>query len=58
VPKLPVDDVQALVRRGADWSEMVGLIDTHAPYRFLIYFRNDIHRAVRRPRQCVPRRTA
>jgi hypothetical protein len=36
-PLLPLDEVQALVASGAPWSEMVELIDAHAPYGFLIY---------------------
>jgi uncharacterized protein (DUF302 family) len=43
VPNLPLDDVQALIERGAHWSEMVALIDAHAQNGFLIYFRNDVH---------------
>jgi hypothetical protein len=43
VPPLPVEEVQALVKRGAPWTEMTDLIDAHAPNGFLIYFRNDVH---------------
>ena len=43
VPNEPRDEVRALVARGAPWSEMVNLIDAHAPNGFLIYFRNDVH---------------
>ena len=43
VPRLPVDEVEALVRRAAPWSEMIELIDDRAPNGFLIYFRNDVH---------------
>jgi hypothetical protein len=43
VPDLPREDVRALVGRSAPWSEMLELIDTVAPYGFLIYHRNDEH---------------
>ena len=37
------DEVNALVKKGAHWSDMVKLIDDRAPNGFLIYFRNDVH---------------
>jgi uncharacterized protein (DUF302 family) len=43
VPALPLEQVQALVHRGAPWPEMLKLIAESAPYGFLIYFRNDLH---------------
>jgi hypothetical protein len=43
VPDLPRDEVSALIAAGAPWSQMVELIDRHAPYGFLVYFRNDVH---------------
>jgi hypothetical protein len=43
VPPLPIEKVEALVERGAPWSQMTELIDGHAPNGFLIYFRNDAH---------------
>ena len=42
VPDVPVDQVLALVRRGAPWSEMEAFIDDQAPHGFLIYFRNHV----------------
>ena len=43
VPNAPYDEVNALVRKGAPWSDMVKLIDDRAPNGFFIYFRNDVH---------------
>lgn len=43
VPTVPLDDIAALVRRRAPWSEMIQLIGTSAPYGFLIYFKLDLH---------------
>jgi hypothetical protein len=43
VPDAPFDEVHALVRSGAPWSEMLALIGARAPNGFLIYFRNDVH---------------
>jgi Domain of unknown function DUF302 len=43
VPTLPLEQVTALVRRGAPWSEMLELIAESAPHGFLMYFRNDLH---------------
>ena len=41
VPELPTAEVEALLRRGAAWSEMIQLIGDRAPHGFLIYFRSD-----------------
>jgi uncharacterized protein (DUF302 family) len=46
VPDLPAEEVSALVAAGAPWSQMLELIDRCAPYGFLIYFRNDVHRVM------------
>jgi len=43
VPDAPFDEVHALLRAGAPWSDIVKLIDARAPNGFLIYFRNDVH---------------
>src|ERR1700739_1324405 len=43
VPDLPLDRVEHLVTRGAPGEAMGGLIDSAAPYGFLISFRNDVH---------------
>ena len=42
VPPVPREQVNALVARGAPWSEMIELIDKAAPLGFLIYFRLDM----------------
>lgn len=42
VPPVPMEAVNALVARGAPWSEMVELIDKAAPSGFLIYWRLDL----------------
>jgi hypothetical protein len=42
VPPVPGEQVNALVARGAPWSEMIELIDKAAPLGFLIYFRLDM----------------
>jgi Domain of unknown function DUF302 len=43
VPAVPVDEVKALLLRGAPWSEMIQLIAQRAPHGFLIYFQSDLH---------------
>jgi hypothetical protein len=43
VPPLPTERVQDLIARHAPWSEMVELVDSAAPYGFMIYFKNDVH---------------
>jgi hypothetical protein len=42
VPSVPMEQVNALVTRGAPWSEMTDLIEKAAPFGFLIYFRLDM----------------
>lgn len=42
VPTVPMAAVNALIERGADWDEMLELIDKAAPYGFLIYARIDV----------------
>jgi uncharacterized protein (DUF302 family) len=42
-PAVPVDQIRQLVTRGAQWPEMIELIEAAAPHGFLIYFRNDVH---------------
>ena len=46
VPELPAQEVFELVAMGAPWSQMVQLLDERAPYGFLTYFRNDVHRVM------------
>ena len=43
VPPVPLDEVLALVKRRAPWSEMMALIADRAPHGFLIYNRIDAH---------------
>jgi hypothetical protein len=43
VPANPIAQVEALVRRGASWAEMLDHTADSAPYGFLIYWRNDVH---------------
>jgi hypothetical protein len=43
VPPLPREQVDALVARGAPWSEMIDLIASAAPLGFLIYWKNQAH---------------
>ena len=47
VPPMPREQVEALVTRGAPWSEMVELIENAAPFGFLIYWRNDLRPVMR-----------
>jgi uncharacterized protein (DUF302 family) len=42
IPEVPWEQVNALVQRGAPWSEMVELIASSAPHGFLIYARLDL----------------
>jgi hypothetical protein len=44
VPPLPVDQVNALVRRQAPWQEMVDLMETAAPSGFVIYLKTEVDR--------------
>jgi uncharacterized protein (DUF302 family) len=43
VPANPVDEVVALVERGASWAEVIDAHAEFAPHGFLIYWRNDVH---------------
>ena len=43
VPDLPANQVAALLRREASWSQMEELIESSAPHGFLFYSRNDAH---------------
>jgi hypothetical protein len=48
--------MNALVSRGAPWSEMLELIDAGAPHGFLIYFRLDLQpvmQAAGDPANCI-----
>ena len=43
VPADPVEQVAALVQRGASWAEVIDAHAELAPHGFLIYWRNDVH---------------
>ncbi len=43
VPTNPVEDVAALVQRGASWAEVLDAHAESAPHGFLVYWRNDVH---------------
>jgi uncharacterized protein (DUF302 family) len=43
VPPNPVEEIAALVARGASWDEVINLHAELAPHGFLIYFRNEVH---------------
>jgi hypothetical protein len=43
VPANPVDEIAALVQRGASWAEVIDAHAEWAPHGFLIYWRNDVH---------------
>jgi hypothetical protein len=47
VPPWPREQVDALVARGAPWSEMLKLIENAAPFGFVIYWRNDVRPVMR-----------
>jgi Domain of unknown function DUF302 len=47
VPDLPAEQVAALLRAGAPWSDMEKLIESSAPHGFLFYSRNDAHPLMR-----------
>ena len=47
VPFWPREQVDALVARGAPWSEMLKLIENAAPFGFVIYWRNDVRPVMR-----------
>lgn len=42
VPPVPAAQVTALVANGAPWSQMLELIESSAPFGFLIYNKNDV----------------
>jgi hypothetical protein len=42
-PPNPVDEIAALIERGASWAEVLDAHAEWAPYGFLIYWRNDVH---------------
>jgi Domain of unknown function DUF302 len=43
VPANPVNEIAALVGRGASWPEVIDAHAEFAPHGFLIYWRNDVH---------------
>ena len=43
VPANPVEEIAALVERGASWAEVIDAHGEWAPHGFLIYWRNDVH---------------
>jgi hypothetical protein len=43
VPANPIEEIGALVRRGASWAEVIEAHADWAPHGFLIYWRNDVH---------------
>lgn len=43
VPANPVEEIAALVQRGASWAEVIDAHAELAPHGFLIYWRNDVH---------------
>jgi uncharacterized protein (DUF302 family) len=43
VPANPVEEIEALVQRGAGWDEVIDLHADVASHGFLIYWRNDVH---------------
>ena len=43
VPANPVEEVVALVERGASWAEVIDAHGEWSPHGFLIYWRNDVH---------------
>ena len=43
VPANPVEEIAALVQRGASWAEVIDVHAELAPHGFLIYWRNDVH---------------
>lgn len=47
VPRLPAEDVAALVQQQAPWQDMVDLVAAAAPHGFLIYFKIDFDPVVR-----------
>ncbi len=47
VPANPVEEIAALVQRGASWAEVIDAHAEWAPHGFLIYWRNDVHPVMR-----------
>jgi uncharacterized protein (DUF302 family) len=47
VPANPVEEIGALVQRGASWAEVIAAHAEVAPHGFLIYWRNDVHGVMR-----------
>jgi uncharacterized protein (DUF302 family) len=43
VPANPVQEIDALVQRGASWAEVIDAHAELARHGFLIYWRNDVH---------------
>jgi uncharacterized protein (DUF302 family) len=43
VPPNPLEEIVALVERGASWAEVIDAHAEWAPHGFLIYWRNDVH---------------
>jgi len=43
VPMNPLEEIVALVQRGASWPEVLDAHAEWAPHGFLIYFRNEVH---------------
>ncbi len=43
VPANPVEEIHALVERGASWDEVIDLHADLASHGFLIYWRNDVY---------------
>jgi hypothetical protein len=43
VPANPIEDIAAMVERGASWAEVIDAHAEWAPHGFLIYWRNDVH---------------
>jgi hypothetical protein len=42
VPRVPIAKVRELFTKGAPWSQMLELIESSAPFGFLIYDKNDV----------------
>lgn len=48
VPRVPEEELEALVRNGAAWSEITELIDLAAPHGFMLFTENEAHPLFRR----------
>jgi hypothetical protein len=48
VPANPVEEIAALVQRGASWAELVDAYAGLALHGFLIYWRSDVHGMMQR----------